>query len=231
MEIVKVYIVEDDPMVASINRQFTERVVPFKVIGSSASETEALEKIREIKPDLVLLDIILFNGNGLNLLRQIRKENIPTDIIFVTAAKDPGTIREAFRYGAIDYIIKPFNFERLKQALLITLNLEKLFRERNEISQEELDEYPRFANLRGLNNLSSLPKGVHYLTLKQLLDYLDKQKDSLSCQQIASNLTLSKITTWRYLEYLVTKGKVKVTLEYGVIGRPTKYYCITRKDC
>jgi two-component system response regulator DctR len=74
MELIRVFIVEDDPMVASINKQFTEKVVPFKVIGTSTSEVMLFAKIKELKPDLVLLDIFLPSGNGLNLLKQIRQE-------------------------------------------------------------------------------------------------------------------------------------------------------------
>jgi two-component system response regulator DctR len=228
MEVIRVFIVEDDPMVASINKQFTEKVVPFKVVGTSTSESDALEKIKELQPDLVLLDIFLPSGNGLSLLKQIRQENISTDIILVTAAKDTATIQETLRYGAVDYLIKPFDFERLQQALLNYLNLRQLIIEHDDVSQDELDQYNYSVDVGGLNTLSSLPKGVHFLTLKQLLNYLDSQKTSLSCQQIADALTLSKITAWRYLEYLVEKGKVEVALEYGAIGRPTKHYRIVR---
>lgn len=228
MESIGVFIVEDDPMVVSINKQFTEKVVPFKVIGTGNSETEALLKIKELKPDLILLDIFLPNGNGINLLKQIRQENISTDVILVTAAKDTVTVQETLRYGAVDYLIKPFDFERLQQALLNYLSLRQLINDHSDISQDELDQYHYSPDTGGLNTLSSLPKGVHFLTLKQLLSYLDNQKSSLSCQQIADALTLSKITAWRYLEYLVEKGKVEVTLEYGAIGRPTKHYRIVR---
>lgn len=228
MELIRVFIVEDDPMVASINKQFTEKVVPFKVVGTSTAESDAFTKIKDLKPDLVLLDIFLPSGNGLNLLKQIRQENIPVDIILVTAAKDTATIQETLRYGAVDYLIKPFDFERLQQALLNYLNLRQLIIEHDDVSQDELDQYNYSVDVGGLNTLSSLPKGVHFLTLKQLLNYMDSQNTALSCQQIADALTLSKITAWRYLEYLVEKGKVEVALEYGAIGRPTKHYRIVK---
>ncbi|MGI6449841.1 MAG: response regulator [Desulfitobacteriia bacterium] len=228
MELIRVFIIEDDPMVASINKQFTEKVAPFKVVGTSNSEAESLHKILELKPDLILLDIFLPNGNGLNLLKKIRKENIPTDIVIVTAARDTATIQETLRYGAVDYLIKPFSFERLQQALLNYLNLRQMINENADVSQEELDQYNFAVDISGLNTLSSLPKGVHFFTLNQLLKFLDSQDNSLSCQQIADALSLSKITAWRYLEYLVEKGKVEVTQEYGSIGRPTKQYKICK---
>ena len=228
MEQIRVLIVEDDPMVASINRQFTEKLTGFKVVGSCFSESDAMEKITELKPELILLDIYLPNGNGLSLLKQIRHEGLPIDVILVTAAKDTATIQETLRYGAVDYLIKPFDIERLQQALTNYLNLRQLISEHNDVSQNELDFCHFPPELTGPNSLSSLPKGVHFLTLQQILSFLDRQDTALSCQQIADGLRLSKITAWRYLEYFVQKGKVEVKLEYGSIGRPTKHYRIAR---
>lgn len=228
MELIKVLIVEDDPMVASINRQFTEKLPEFKVVGTCFSESGTMEKIKELQPDLILLDIYLPHGNGLSFLKRIRQESIPVDVILVTAARHTETIQECFRYGAVDYLIKPFDFERFQQALLHYLSLRQMINENTDISQSELDQYHSASELEAINPLSSLPKGVHFLTLKQILSYLDNQETALSCQQIADALSLSKITAWRYLKYFVQKGKVEVTLEYGSIGRPTKQYRIVR---
>lgn len=230
MEPIRVFIVEDDPMVASINKRFTEKMVSFKVVGVSNTENEALKQIEESKPDLILLDIFLTHGNGLNILKRIRQENIPTDIILVTAAKDSSTIHEALRYGAVDYLIKPFDMDRLQQALQNYLSLRHLMSKNLDLNQNDLDALnTRYDITReGEASISnaSLPKGVHRITLDQILNFLFKQENPLSCQLIASELAMSKITVWRYLEYLAEIGKVQVELEYGTIGRPTKLYWI-----
>jgi two-component system response regulator DctR len=85
-------------------------------------------------------------------------------------------------------LIKPFDFERLQQALLNYLNLRQLIVEHDDVSQDELDQYNYSVDVGGLNTLSSLHKGVHFLTLKQLLNYIDSQNTALSCQQIADAL-------------------------------------------
>ncbi len=232
MDAVRVYIVEDDPMVASINKRFTEKVVPFKVVGTSSTEQDAIGQIKVLEPDLVLLDIYLPQGNGLDLLQKIRQQNIPTDVILVTAAKDTSTIHQTLRFGAVDYLIKPFDFERLQQALRNYLKLRQLMAKNLDLSQNELDKLNALGdlNLDSSNpngSTSFLPKGVHQLTLDQIISFLIKQNKPLSCQHIASALAMSKITVWRYLEYLLEKGKVKVELEYGTIGRPTKRYSVS----
>lgn len=230
MEPIRVFIVEDDPMVASINKRFTEKMVPFKVIGISNNENDAFKLIKETQPDLVLLDIFLTHGNGLNILKRIRQKKIPTDIILVTAAKDSLTIQEALRYGAVDYLIKPFDMDRLQQALRSFLRLRRMMSKNLDLSQHDLDELNTPVELTieivPPSKSTILPKGVNQFTLDQILNFLNKQDKTLSCQHIALELTLSKITVWRYLEYLAATGTVQVELEYGTIGRPTKCYRI-----
>lgn len=231
MEPIRVFIVEDDPMVANINMRFTERIAPFKVVGISITEVDAINQIQEKLPDLVLLDIYLTQGNGLNVLRQIRNTNLPIDIILVTAAKDTPTIHETLRYGAIDYLIKPFNLERLQKALNNYRQLRQAITEYPDREQSDVDLLNSFTHTitspaYPIPSAYSLPKGVHQLTLEQIEKYLERQKRPLSCQEIALELAMSKITVWRYLEYLVEIEKVIVELVYGAKGRPTKRYVI-----
>jgi len=226
---VRILIVEDDPMVASINKKLTEKVENFEVVDIASTENEALKKIEESAPDLILLDIYLSTGNGLNLLQKIRHMNIPTDVILVTAAKDSKTISQSMRYGAIDYIIKPFDLERLEKSLKNYLKLRLLLDKHKDIQQSDLDKL----NLQARSEMpiiqSDLPKGVHALTLDQIMVFLLKQDMPLSCEQVSAELAMSKITVWRYLEYLVEQGKVKVELAYGAVGRPSKRYYVLNK--
>ena len=224
MEDVSVFIVEDDPMVISILKNFTEKIPSFKFIGSGNSELDSLEAIKKLEPTLVLIDIFLPAGNGLNLLKQIRQDNLPVDVILITASRDTATVQETLRFGAVDYIIKPFNFERFQQALVNFINLKRLFEANKDVKQVDLDLYNSPADSTGLNHILSLPKGVHLLTMKQILNYLYQQHQALSCKEIAQALSMSRITTWRYLEYLAEKGKIEVSLEHGSRGRPTKHY-------
>jgi two-component system, CitB family, response regulator DctR len=225
MESIRVFIVEDDPMVANINKRFTENIPHFEVIGIGATENEAVPQILKLQPDLVLLDIFLTQGNGLNILKEIRRYDLPIDFILVTAAKDTPTIHETLRYGAVDYLIKPFDLERLNKALQNYLKLRQTLSKNMALEQNVLDQLSSTNELL-FSNLSALPKGVHQLTLDQIVNFLAQQDTSLSCQDIASQLAMSKITIWRYLEYLVEAGKVLVELEYKGIGRPTKQYKI-----
>lgn len=222
MSKIQVLIVEDDPMVAELNKSYVEQIGnPFKVTGLCFTESQALEFIESNTPDLVLLDIFLPNGSGMFLLKTIRQKNLMIDVILITAAKDSNTVQEALRYGAIDFLIKPFGFKRFKQALLNYVHLKKIIESEEEIKQTDIDS--RFDFLEIDYSSFSLPKGVHLLTLRVINDYLYENPTPKSCQEISDNLSMSRITTWRYLEYLVKQGQVSVSLDYQ-IGRPTKLY-------
>ena len=114
---IRVLLVEDDPMVAELNRMFLSRVAGFEIVASVRSATEALEALRTHPVHLLLLDIFMPGQSGLELMEEIRRQALDVDVIFVTAARDTATISKALKLGAVDYLIKPFEFERLKEAL------------------------------------------------------------------------------------------------------------------
>ena len=106
---IKVLIVEDDPMVAQFNQKYIEEIEGFTVVAVAHSGHEALVKVNEYQVDLVLLDIFMPGQNGLRVLQEIRTKQEEIDVIFITAASDAQTIQQALRYGAIDYLIKPLH--------------------------------------------------------------------------------------------------------------------------
>ena len=117
MQEIRVLIVEDDPMVAHINKKFTEAVPGFAVAGIAGNGNEALLLLEKDKPDLIILDVYMPDIDGISVLSLLRKKEIPVDVIMVTAAGDTATVARIMRQGIIDYIVKPFKFERYRAAL------------------------------------------------------------------------------------------------------------------
>jgi len=216
-----VVIVEDDPMVVEVNRGFVSAVPGFRVAGVARSGKEAVEMIREERPDLVLLDIYLPDMDGVTTLQEIRRLGLPTDVIVVTAAQDAETIQNVFRYGAIDYIVKPFKFGRLKSALNCYATLYNRFRRQALMNQAEIDS---LALSRGQQLEEGVPKGLNEITLKQVYLYLLKEDVALSAEEVAEGVGLARVTARRYLDYLEKSGKVVLELQYGSVGRPVNRY-------
>jgi len=87
------------------------------IIDTAETGREAHEKVISFKPDMVLLDIRLPDSNGLKLLEQFKEEDKNLIIIMITAYADVDSAVEAFKFGAEDYIGKPFNLESVKHVI------------------------------------------------------------------------------------------------------------------
>ena len=113
----QVVIVEDDPMVAMLNRRYTEKDPRFQVCRECPDGRAALEYLRSHPADLVILDMYMPQMDGLDVLRQLRAAGVSTDVIMITAASDTATVEAAMRLGVVDYLVKPFEYDRFCQAL------------------------------------------------------------------------------------------------------------------
>jgi two-component system response regulator DctR len=218
---ITVFIVEDDPMVLDVNKSFLGKIPFFQCIGSAMNATEALTQIKSLKPDLVLLDMYLPDCSGLEVLAKMREQRIPSDVIMITAARGAATIHEVLRLGAVDYLVKPFRFERFQSALETYQKMWKKLHGTTSLKQEDIDEWKNTSIKQ-----EQLPKGLSDTTLRQIIISLFDQKEPVTAEQLANHLGMARVTVRRYLEYLEQEGKVRVRVQYGSVGRPRNFYSI-----
>ena len=102
---IKVLLIDDDPMVLEVNRLFIEKIEGFDVIGMASNGREGRELVKELEPDLVLLDIFMAIEDGLTAITKLRQDKSDVDILAVTAANDSETVKELLRYGVVDYLL------------------------------------------------------------------------------------------------------------------------------
>ena len=114
---VRTLIVDDDARVADIHKGYVERVDGFEVAGVANRGTEALRRVLDDEPDLVLLDIYLPDLGGLEVCRRLRAAGNLVDVIAVTAARDVDTVRAAIGLGVAQYLVKPFTFATFREKL------------------------------------------------------------------------------------------------------------------
>ncbi|HML16087.1 MAG TPA: LytTR family DNA-binding domain-containing protein [Bryobacteraceae bacterium] len=110
----RVLIADDEPIARAILREHVEAMPRLEIAGEASTGAEALARILELKPDVVLLDLQMPELDGLAVVRSLRKERKPL-IIFVTAYERHAA--EAFDVDAIDYLLKPVRRERLERAI------------------------------------------------------------------------------------------------------------------
>ncbi|WP_319760485.1 response regulator [Maridesulfovibrio sp.] len=233
MSEVKVVIVEDDGRIADLHRRFTERVPGFSVVAIAQSLEDAKTIIELYKPDLILLDLYFPEGTSLDLLREIRAQGMETDVILITAAKEMGPLKEALRGGVFDYIIKPVILDRFVTCL------EKFGEYFRRLHSEDAIEQKDVDNIRNLNPASSmsesspenLPKGIDRLTLKKIKAVFGKKninwQEGISAEEMGEIIGASRSTARRYLEYLVSIGRIYPDVVYGTVGRPERKYFST----
>lgn len=110
----KAILVDDEPnSVQLLARQLEQHCPQVQVLGQVTDSTEAIELIRQIKPDVVFLDIEMPEMNGFQLLEQL--EDITFAVIFVTAYDEFAV--KAFRFSAVDYLLKPVDIPDLLAAV------------------------------------------------------------------------------------------------------------------
>jgi two-component system, LytTR family, response regulator len=114
MSTLRTLIVDDEPLARGRLRQLLQDEADIEIIGECEDGVTALETIRRERPDLVFLDVQMPELDGFGLLQELGQEFMPA-IIFVTA-HDQFALR-AFEVHALDYLLKPFDAERLQRAL------------------------------------------------------------------------------------------------------------------
>lgn len=218
-------IVEDDPMVASINQQYLERNQNLKIVGQFRNGQEALEYLENNGADLAVVDYYMPIMDGLEFVRKCHEKNIKTDVIIVTAANTAQDISEFLQLGIVDYLVKPFTYERFQKAIDKYLYRKNLAKQDKTLDQAEIDKLlSQDQNIRPVEKVV-LEKGLQEQTLERIRTYLEEHKGTLmSSNEIASEVNLSRITVRRYMNYLVENREIISQIDYSTGGRPSIKY-------
>lgn len=217
---IRVLVVDDDFMVARVHSGYVGRTPGFTVVGVAHTGADALHAARNLRPDLVLLDIYLPDMGGIAVLQELRSQDGDTDVIVISAANDVDTVRRAMRGGVLHYLIKPFSYSALFDQLRHFAALREKLDRLAVAGQADVDQVfgarPRSA--------ATLPKGLTEQTADLVERVLRQHPAGLSATECAQITQLSRVSARRYLEHFTTAGKAEVTLKYGGTGRPERRY-------
>jgi response regulator of citrate/malate metabolism len=192
----RVLVVEDDRIVARLHCRFIAEVPGFSVAGVAASATQAAEMVRVMRPDLLLLDIGLPGENGISLLRRLRAAE-EVEVIAVTAATATATVRAAVQLGAVDYLVKPFDQDRLRKSLRL-FERRVLMLQHAQLGQRDVD----LICSEGPNVLRWLPRDVSGPRLEEIRGILSRAGRPETAETVATRAGVARVTARRYLEYL-----------------------------
>lgn len=218
---IRVLVVDDDFMVAKVHSGYVARTPGCEVVGVAHTGADALRLVRELRPDLVLLDIYLPDMDGLTVLHHLRAGHDDTDVIVISAANDVDTVRRAMRGGVLHYLIKPFTYPALYDQLQHFASLHTKLGALSTAGQSDVDQVfgsrPRGS--------STLPKGLTAQTAELVEQVLrSSSAEDMSAAECAAVAELSRVSARRYLEHFVDTGRAEVRLRYGGTGRPERRY-------
>ena len=111
-----VVIVDDNDMMRTILRSIL-RGDEYNVIGEARNGAQAVEIVERMQPDIVCMDVMMPEKNGLEAMAEIRQKFPETEFIMITGNADPETVQDAISNGACGFIVKPFNAARVLDAL------------------------------------------------------------------------------------------------------------------
>ncbi len=218
---IRVLVVDDDFMVARVHTGFVSRVEGFEVVGTCHTGADAVTTAAALSPDLVLLDLYLPDQFGLDVLAELRSAGHDCDVMVITAAKEADAVRGALRQGVVDYVLKPFGFEDLRERL------ERYAAQRDALSEAQVrgqEDIDRVLARGGGGPVAALPKGMSPQTAALVETALRDVQGNLSASEAAELVGLSRVSARRYLEYFCSIGQAEVSLRYGSAGRPERRY-------
>jgi AmiR/NasT family two-component response regulator len=116
-KIIKVLIVEDDFLVSIMVQRMVEEI-GYRVIGKAGNGIEAVERTKELKPDVVLMDIKMPDMDGIESAKKIQ-EKFPTPVVMLTAHETSDLLNKASDAGVGAYLVKPIHVRELENAITI----------------------------------------------------------------------------------------------------------------
>lgn len=220
---IRTLIVDDDALTLELHRSYLERLDGFLVAGECTGARAAVRAVLDApdrRPfDLVLLDITMPDGSGLDVLRTLRARSAAIDVIAITGVRDAETVRQMAALGVYQYLVKPFPFAVFAERLAAYREHRAQARSTDgNASQAEID-----ALLGRSTGAIPLPKGLSMPTLERVSALL-RDHGSLSASETADALGMSRVSARRYLEHLAQDGVVDRRPRYGARGRPETEY-------
>ncbi len=223
----QVIIIEDDPMVAAINRKYVEDTPGFTVKSVFQNGAQALEYLKNNDVSLIILDYYTPMMSGMAFVDMLHGMGKAPAIIMVTSASDVQIVKSMFSRGVLDYLVKPFEYDRFNAALeRFRQTMSRWHDACVSLKQEEIDS---MITPEGAGDekriIQALSKGLNETTMRMIQVFLSGNSTKyFTSEEIASRVNLSRITVRRYMNYMLETNQVVSTIDYQTGGRPSIKY-------
>lgn len=241
----RVLVIEDEQITADTYVEYLARTGGFEVVHVSPTARDALGFLAERRRsggsfgvDVVLLDMNLPDGHGLDVLRHMRSAGFTGGVLALTASTELPTIRRAVALGVVQYLVKPFGYPQFAERMRSFRELAAEFAGAGAAPGQ--DAVDRAFPLSRPTGPPELPKGLTEHTLDAVVGLLRDAASgvhagqesgpggaaarALSAGEVGAAVGTSRVTARRYLEHLYRVGIVERSPRYGTPGRPENEY-------
>jgi len=191
---ISVLIVDDHEVVRKGIRAYLESTAEFDVVGEAGSGRTALQLVSELIPDVVLMDLIMPDMDGIRTTREIKKISPRSQVVVLTSFHEDIHIFPALKAGAISYILKDVKMEDLAQAL-------------QRAAQGEVTFHPLVAErvLRSIRGEDGDGDMLYVELTERELEILRLIANAQTNSQIAEQLVISEYTVKGYVSNILSK--------------------------
>jgi DNA-binding NarL/FixJ family response regulator len=213
---IRVLIAEDHLMVRAGIRALLEKAGDINVLDEASNGEEAVEMTRNLKPDVLIMDIMMPRMNGVQAAENIREMRLSTNILLLSMYSDEGLVHQALQCGVKGYVLKSSVSEELIRAVRAVSNGQTyLSAPISAIVESVIHPYPARKDGNPLSNLSPREK--------QILQLIAEEHTS---GEIAKMLVISEKTVEKHRARLMEKlsvrnlaGLVRLAVKYRLVDR------------
>lgn len=200
---ISILLVDDHTLVREGFARMLELEEDFLVVGQAASAEEALEKAKELKPDIILMDIKLGGINGIEATRMIKSESVNTEVIILSMYDEEEYVRESVKAGATGYVLKDISQEELIRNIKVVHSggsyiqpslARKVLQDLANMGRSKAPVQTKSQSIRGLS--------------EREVEVLQHVADGKSNKQVAAALTISEKTVKAHLRSIFRKLEV-----------------------
>jgi len=190
---IKVYITDDHPIVRRGIKQLLDTEPDIEVVGEATNGREAIADVDQLKPDIVLMDLVMPVMDGIEAIRQIKAGHPQIQILVLTSFATDDKVFPAIKAGALGYLIKDTGPEELVRAI-------------RQVHQGQLTLHPTIAQklLKELTLTAEQPPSPDPLTEREV-EVLKLIARGLSNQEIAETLVVSIATVYTHVSKILDK--------------------------
>jgi two-component system nitrate/nitrite response regulator NarL len=211
LAVTRILIADDHPIFRDGLKRLLESEREFKVIGEACDGVDAVKLVRELKPEILLLDLAMPRRAGLEALREMGSEPLSVRVILLTAAAEKDQIVEALQLGARGVVLKDSATQILLKSIRAVMNGEYW------VGRESVSNLVQY--LRGLVDSSSQdPRKKKYGLTPRELEVISAVVAGYANKEIAQHFKISEDTVKHHLSNIFDKVGVSTRLELALFA-------------